>query len=118
MVAPAPTRHTIHPPAAGPAWTPNVVTAEGQRIPIESLEHLEQLDDTVFAALSGDALALDAAAMAWRNASETIEPTLLDETRRHYVRRARSRWRHAKQRPREQLAVGFAALEILRLLDS
>lgn len=117
MVASAQPRRSIPPPAPSPAWASHVVTAEGTRIPRESLERLERLDDTVFAALSGDAGALDAAADAWQEASEAIDPGLLDDTRRHYVRRARSRWQHAQQRPGEQLAVGFAALEILRLLD-
>ncbi|MEO0530492.1 MAG: hypothetical protein AAF266_07925 [Planctomycetota bacterium] len=118
MVASAHRHRTVPPPAALPAWSSHVVTAEGQRIPSESLERLERLDDTVFAALAGDPGALDAAAEAWREASDAIDPGLLDDTRQHYVRRARSRWQQAKRRPGEQLAVGFAALEILRLLDA
>lgn len=121
MVASAPPRHSIHEPAFGPGvGSPSVValvvSADGRRIPGESLERIEQLDDTVFAALGGDAGALDQAAHAWREAQRSIDRRLLDEAREHYARRARSRWRQSQRRPAERLADGFAALEILGLL--
>lgn len=93
-----------------------VVSADGRAIPAASLEQLERLDDTFFAALNGDPLALDDAAKAWRQAGLEVDARLLDETRRHYVRRARSRWRRAMERPERRLAAGFAALEVLGLL--
>lgn len=94
-----------------------VVSDDGRRIPCDTLDRLEQLDDTVFAALSGDAQALDAAATAWQEARQEIDDRLLDQTRRHYIDRARSRWNKAQTQPEQRLAVGFAALEILDLLD-
>ncbi|QDT67184.1 hypothetical protein MalM25_00810 [Planctomycetes bacterium MalM25] len=117
MVAAKPKRRPLTKPSAGPALVSHVVAADGQRIPSDSLDRLEQLDDTVFAALSGDAGALDEAAEAWREAQAAVDNGLLNETRAHYVRRARSRWRRSQKRPGEQLAVGFAALEILGLLS-
>lgn len=116
MVAAQSKRRPLAKPSPGPALVSHVVAADGRRIPSDSLDRLEQLDDTVFAALSGDAGALDEAADAWREAQHTVDDGLLSETRAHYVRRARSRWRKSQQRPGEQLAVGFAALEILGLM--
>lgn len=123
MVAPAETRHTIHQPALGPGLgsrgpVSQVVSADGRRIPGESLERLERLDDTVFAALGGDAKALNEASKAWQEAQAAVDQRLLNETRRHYVQRARSRWHGSQRRPAERLGSGFAALEILGLLGS
>lgn len=123
MVAPAQPRRTIHQPAFRPGLesqvtVSQVVGADGRRIPGDSLEQLEQLDDTVFAALGGDAHALDEAARAWHEAQTSVDPRLLDESRREYVRRARSRWRGSQRQPAERLATGFAALEILGLLSN
>lgn len=94
-----------------------VVAADGRRIPADSLERIERLDDTVFAALAGDAAALEAAGNAWRDARESIDARLLDEARQHYVRHARSRWQRSQSRPEKSLTVGFAALEVLDLLE-
>lgn len=92
-----------------------VVASDGRRIPRESLERLERLDDAVFGALRGDAGALEEASEAWREALRTVDERLLDETREHYVRRARSRFRTSQQQADERLTVGFAALEIMGL---
>lgn len=121
MVAPAPNRRSVHQPAFGlgsgsHAAVSLVVGADGRRIPGESLEQLERLDDTVFAALGGDARALDEASQAWREAQQSVDQRLLDEARQHYLQRARSRWLKSQRRPSERLADGFAALEILGLL--
>lgn len=116
MVAPAPNRRSIHQPATVPGMGSHVVSADGRRIPGDSLERLERLDDTVFSALGGDAQALDEAARAWREAKAAVDQRLLDEARQHYVRRARARWFKSQLEPSERLADGFAALEILGLL--
>lgn len=116
MVASALTRRSTHQPPLGTASESHVVTAGGRRIPAESLERLERLDDTVFAALSGDAGALDKAAAEWRAAAETLDPGLLNETRAHYLKRAESRFKCSQESAEEKLTVGFAALEILGLL--
>lgn len=100
-----------------PDASPNarVVAGDGRPIPCDTLDRLERLDDTVFAALAGDPQALDAAADAWREAADAVDRCLLDETRQHYVQRARSRWRRVQQEPDDRLTVGFAAEELLRL---
>lgn len=108
--------HESH-PAHQPALAGNVVVAGGQAIPPEDLETIERLDDTIFAALEGDAQALDSAAGEWRAANQTIDPSLLDESRRQYERRAKTIWRRYERRPDQGLATGFAALEILGLLE-
>ncbi|CAL1151141.1 unnamed protein product [Cladocopium goreaui] len=106
--------HTAHPGSPAGAVC-HVVSADGRAIPERSLEEIERLDDTVFAALAGDPGALDAAAVAWRQAHQAVDRRLLDEARTHYVRRARSRWRRAQRKPEERIAHAFAALEILGL---
>lgn len=93
-----------------------VVSSDGAAISDESLERLERLDDTVFAALRGDAGALDEAGRAWRDAAAHVDARLIQQAREVYVRRARSRWRRSLQRPEERITLGFAAQEILSLL--
>lgn len=117
MVASALNRRTLPTPPTGPVGGSHVVTVDGRQISCESLERLERLDDTVFAALSGDAGALEAVRKQWREASRAVDAALLDETRRHYVDRARSRWRRSQESLSERLTLGFAALEVLSLLD-
>jgi hypothetical protein len=117
MVATALNRRTLPAPPTGPVCGSHVVTGDGQQISCESLERLERLDDTVFAALSGDAAALEAVRKQWREASRAIDAALLDETREHYLDRARSRWRRSQESPSDRLTLGFAALEVLALLD-
>lgn len=92
-----------------------VVGRDGRTIPRETLERLERLDDTVFAALAGDPQALDAAAAAWTDARRSVDGRLLDEARQHYLRRAESRWQRVRRHPAERLTLGFAAQEILGL---
>jgi hypothetical protein len=116
MVAPAPHRRLIAAPPLVLTEVSCVVAADGQRIPSESLDRLERLDDTVFAALAGDAAALERLREAWREAAAEIEAPLLAETRRHYLDRAQSRWARSQTTSCERLTVGFAALEVLALL--
>lgn len=95
----------------------HVVVAGGRPISDDTLDRLEALDDTVFDALDGDAEALDRAEAAWRDADRRIDAQLLEETRRQYVARARSRWRQSQRGGHtDRLARGFAALEVLRVL--
>jgi hypothetical protein len=116
MVAPAPHRRLIAAPLAGAAEVSCIVAGDGQRIPRESLDRLERLDDTVFAALAGDAGALERLREAWREAAVGVEAPLLAETRKHYLDRAKSRWARSQTTAAERLTVGFAALEVLALL--
>lgn len=101
----------------GQCLSAHVVAEDGRRISRESLDRLERLDDTVFAALAGDADALEQFGTAWRDARGAVEAELLDETRRHYLDRARSRWARSQTTPTDRLTVGFAALEVLALLE-
>ncbi|MEQ8847006.1 hypothetical protein [Botrimarina sp.] len=114
LPASAPTRVRREPGAASP--NARVVGRDGRAIPRDSLERLERLDDAVFAALAGDPDALDAAAGLLHEASGAVDRRLLNETRQHYIRRARSRWRRAQGEPSQRLTLGFAAEEILNLL--
>ena len=115
MVAATLNRRTLPTQPAGPVCGSHVVTARGRQISCESLESLERLDDTVFAALSGDAAALEAVRKLWRDASREVDADVLDETRRHYVDRAQSRWRRSQESLGDRLTLGFAALEVLAL---
>lgn len=94
-----------------------VVGTRGESIAPETLDRLEQLDDTVFAVLGGDPLALDQLATRWREAVQTVDASLVDESRREYVRHARSLWKRSKRQPSARLPEGFAALELLEVLS-
>lgn len=115
MVAATLNRRPLPTQPAGPVCGSHVVTAGGRQISCESLESLERLDDTVFAALSGDAAALEELRKLWRETSHAVDADVLDETRRHYVDRAQSRWRRSQESHSERLTLGFAALEVLAL---
>lgn len=94
-----------------------VVGTRGESIPPETLDRLEQLDDTVFAVLGGDPSALDQLANRWREAVQTVDARLVDESRREYIRQARSLWKRSKRQPTVQLPKTFAALELLEVLS-
>jgi hypothetical protein len=105
------------PALADPApGTHLVVGACGEEIAPATLERLERLDDAVFAALRGDADALDQAVGEWREARTRIDPRLLDASREVYHERAAAQWRATRERPDTSLPAAFAALEILALI--
>jgi hypothetical protein len=105
------------PALADPApGTHRVVCACGEEIAPATLERLERLDDAVFAALRGDADALDQAVGAWREAQARVEPRLLDASREVYHERAAAQWHATRERPDASLPAAFAALEILALV--
>lgn len=83
----------------------------------QELNQLEQLDDAIFGALKGDAQSLDQAAPRWRDAAAIVDRELLEESRRQYVRRAQAAWKRSQRQPAKRLPLGYAALEILGLLD-
>lgn len=99
-----------------PATRVDVSCSRGATIPAEVLSRLESLDDAIFAALDGDAPALDRAARLWADARVSVRPEWLDESRRQYIRRAESVCSDYQSRPLEKLATTFAALEVLTLL--
>ena len=101
---------------AHPLQQTRYVGAAGEAIPTPVIERLERLDDVVFAALSGDADALNEAPARWREALRTISPELLETTRAEYLRRAGTQWNESIRSPAARLTKGFAALEILDLL--
>lgn len=88
----------------------------GKPIERELLVQLEELDDTIFNALRGDAAALDEAAAIWRRMQSQAPSRLIDESREQYLRHAETVWRRSQANPTADLAAAFAALEILTLL--
>ncbi len=83
----------------------------------QELNQLEQLDDAIFGALEGDADFLDQVAAHWRQALAVVDRGLLEESRRQYAQRARAAWKQSQREPAKRLPQGYAALEILGLLD-
>jgi hypothetical protein len=94
-----------------------VAAADGsEELPPEVIEHLEQLDDVIFAAIDGDQAALQESAAAWHRAVRSLGHDTVEETRRQYLRHAQSVWeslRHQSVQPPHKI---FAAIEIIGLL--
>ena len=84
-----------------------VASAGGIEIANEVLAWLEELDDTIFAALDGDPKALnDARGLLSRAEQELqgdIQEPLVAEARRQYVRRAETLWQASQSNPQESL---------------
>ncbi|MEO1495803.1 MAG: hypothetical protein AAFV43_01505 [Planctomycetota bacterium] len=66
-----------------------VVSQRGSVIAPATLERLELLDDALFAALAGDGHAVEAFLSLWGQAADDTPAELLEDSRRHYVRRVR-----------------------------
>jgi hypothetical protein len=81
------------------------------------LERLEHLDDTIFAAIEGDADALDRSARTWREAVKTLGWETIEESRQQYLRRAETQWQRLRNEPGHPPHRSFAALEIITLLS-
>ncbi|MEM6798804.1 MAG: hypothetical protein AAF589_04750 [Planctomycetota bacterium] len=94
----------------------DVECADGRLIEESDLQKLEELDDAVFAALDGDAQALDRSGWLWRRLQREAPPALLDESREQYIRRAESVFARYHDEPHDALAPAFAALEVLALM--
>lgn len=77
---------------------------------------LESLDDAMFAALAGDAAALELAPELWRQAVTLLERELVEESREQYLRYAAEvTW--PSQAPAGRVsAAAFAAQELVDLL--
>lgn len=97
--------------------THTVVGDQGEIIPAESLESLEQLDDAVFGALSGDANALDDAPDRLRDALQAVDRQLLNSALHRYRQKASEAFSESNRPHRSDLPKGLAALEILDLLS-
>lgn len=106
------------PPGRTATLTTAVVScADGHAIESDVLDLLEELDDAIFAALDGDAEALDRSLALWRSARDGIHRPLVEESRRQYTRRAESIWQASQTNPGESLAQAFAAQEVLGLVS-
>jgi hypothetical protein len=77
---------------------------------------LEMLDDIIFAAIEGDAVALEMAADAWHAAVVELGPAAIDESRREYLRHAQTVWETLRHQPNHPPHKLFAAIEIISLL--
>jgi hypothetical protein len=94
----------------------NFTAISGEDLPPEIINHLEELDDVIFAAIDGDQAALQESAAAWHRAVKTVGHDAIEETRRQYLRHAQSVWeslRHESVQPPHKI---FAAIEIIGLL--
>lgn len=91
--------------------------ADGNDIDPRTLEAVESLDDTVFAALSGDPGALDNARLRWTQAQRQVSPKLVDEARSHYIERAEQSWRDYRSGTVTDVMRAFAALDVMLMLE-
>ncbi len=107
---------TLRPHLKPEGFEVEVSCPAGKPIERELLSQLEELDDTIFSALGGDAAALDEAATTWRRMQSQAPSRLIDESREQYLRQAENVWRRSQANPTADLARSFAALEILTLL--
>ncbi|MGI9458297.1 MAG: hypothetical protein ACR2NU_17180 [Aeoliella sp.] len=106
-----------HDLANSPIDPVEISCAAGDVIANDVLDQLEALDDTIFAALDGDADALDRARSLLVSAHRDLHGHLFEESRRQYARRAKSVWRTYLDNPGESLTSAFAALEVLELVS-
>ncbi len=82
----------------------------------EIVARLEMLDDVIFAAIEGDAVAMEKASDAWHAALADLGPNVVDESRREYLRRAQTVWESLRHQPNHPPHKVFAAIEIISLL--
>ncbi len=94
-----------------------VSCASGDVIMGEKLRQLEELDDTLFAAIDGDPDALNRAQRLLLAAEVALDESLVAESRRQYARRAESIWQLHQRASNQSLPRVFAALEILELVS-
>ena len=80
------------------------------------LARLESLDDLIFAAIDGDPNALENAAEVWKKSIAELGRDVLEESRRQYLRRARSVWDALRREPEQPPHKIFAAIEVISLL--
>ncbi|TWT38092.1 hypothetical protein KOR34_30600 [Posidoniimonas corsicana] len=109
--------------AASPTPKPHAVgmgvrvrCASGEELTLQQLEQIEALDDAVFAALDGDATALDESVRLYRQTARDTHPAALDESREQYLKKAEAIVADYQAEPGGSLARTFAALEILTLV--
>ena len=83
----------------------------------EIVARLEMLDDVIFAAIEGDAVAMEMAADTWHTALAELGPAVVDESRRQYLRHAQTVWETLRHQPNHPPHKLFAAIEIISLLS-
>ena len=108
--------HAVGTAAFPSRGAPNPATTGGEELRPDVIDHLEALDDVIFAAIDGDQSALQHSAAAWHRAVKTLGHDTIEETRRQYLRHAQSVWeelRHQSVQPPHKI---FAAIEIIGLL--
>ena len=106
----------VHPTDAEKNCLHDLVTIGGEETRPEVVNHLEALDDVIFAAIDGDPSALQQSGPAWQQAVADLGPDTIEETRRQYLRHAQGVWeslRHQEVQPPHKI---FAAIEIIGLL--
>jgi hypothetical protein len=84
----------------------------------EALAVLEQLDDVIFAAISGDPDALDRAASVWQQAVHALGRESVEESRSQYLRYAQAEWHRLRSEVGHAPHKIFAAMEVIALLGS
>ena len=94
-----------------------VSNPSGLEIGGAALERLEELDDTIFAALEGDAAALDRLGKLWHEVHSQVDSPFVAESQAVYSRQARRVLDDSLRVPEKALARGFAALEVLDIVD-
>jgi hypothetical protein len=77
---------------------------------------LEWLDDLMFAAIDGDANALQAAADAWNKTKQELGVETVEESRLQYLQCAQSIWHSLRHQPNHAPHRVFAAIEVISLL--
>jgi hypothetical protein len=82
----------------------------------EVIARLEWLDDLMFAAIDGNATALQAAAGAWHKTRDELGADTVEESRQQYVRRAQNVWHSLRYQPNHPPHRVFAAIEVISLL--
>lgn len=95
-------------------WSRQVVPAD--ETDPEIIARLEWLDDLIFAAIEGDATALDNATVAWKEMLDELGAEALEESRLQYLRRAYSVWETLRTQVNHPPHKVFAAIEVISLL--
>lgn len=81
---------------------------------ISTLEALELLDDTVFAAIGGDGAALERLRHVWPATLAKLGSRQLAESREHYIRRALASWRkHGDKSQTQDPLKATSAIEVV-----
>jgi len=80
------------------------------------IARLEWLDDLMFAAIDGDANALQAAADAWHKTKQELGAEAVEESRLQYLRCAQGIWHSLRRQPNHSPHRVFAAIEVISLL--